>query len=202
MAFIMPVYKKYSDIPASPGIIHIYILCLVSLLPYVVIAGTSSINVRNADGVITENMYTVNANISYQLGDENRNALEHGIPLEFDVEFRIRKRRPWLWDQTLISKTVTYRLEHQPLSGDYLATRLNDGELEQFQKLEDVLGYIGKINSFPLAEAAVLETGGSLYAQVKSRLNIETLPAPLRPLAYISAEWRLSSPWQTWIIKE
>ncbi len=198
----MHVCKKYKDKSTGRGIIHIYVLILIFLFSRSSIAGTNSIKIESADGVIIENMYSVNAKISYQLGKENRNALEHGIPLEFDIEFRIQKRRPWIWDQTLISRTITYRLEHQPLSGDYLVTRLNDGDLEQFQNLEDVLEYIGKIKNFPLIDTAILETGGIFYAQVKTHLNIEALPAPLRPLAYISSEWRLSSPWQIWMIKE
>lgn len=202
MAFIMHVCKKHKDITTGRKIIHIYVLILIFLFSRSSIAGTNNIKIESADGVIIENMYSVNANISYQLGEENRNALEHGIPLEFDIEFRIKKRRPWLWDQTLISRTITYRLEHQPLSGYFLVTRLNDGDLKQFQNLEDVLEYIGKIKNFPMIETATLETGGIFYAQVKSHLNIEALPAPLRPLAYISTEWRLSSPWQTWMIKE
>lgn len=194
--------KKHSDITAARIIVHIFVLGIVLVLPQYSIADTNSISVINADGVIIENMYTVNANIAYQLGKESRKALEHGIPLEFDIDFRIMKHRPWLWDQTLINRTITYRLEHQPLSGDYLVTRLDDGELEQFQKLGDVLRYIGEIKNFPLAEAAILDSGENLYAQVKSHLNIESLPAPLRPLAYLSTEWQLSSPWQTWIVNK
>ncbi len=193
----MRACKRYSGIAVIRKIIYFLLL-----LPPGSIAGTNSISVNNADGVIIENMYTVNAKISYQLGKESRTALEHGIPLEFDIDFRIRKRRLWFWDQTLVNKTVTYRLEHQPLSGDYLVTRLDNGELEQFQNLEDVLKYVGEIRNFPLTDASSLEMNGSLYAQIKSHLNIEALPAPLRPLAYISTDWRLSSPWQTWEIKE
>lgn len=197
MAFIMRACKRYSGIAVIRKIIYFLLL-----LPPGSIAGTNSISVNNADGVIIENMYTVNAKISYQLGKESRTALEHGIPLEFDIDIRIRKRRLWFWDQTLVNKTVTYRLEHQPLSGDYLVTRLDNGELEQFQNLEDVLKYVGEIRNFPLTDASSLEMNGSLYAQIKSHLNIEALPAPLRPLAYISTDWRLSSPWQTWEVKE
>lgn len=193
----MRACKKYSGIAVIRKIIYFLLL-----LPPGSIAGTNSISVNNADGVIIENMYTVNATISYQLGKESRTALEHGIPLEFDIDIRIRKRRLWFWDQTLVNKTVTYRLEHQPLSGDYLVTRLDNGELEQFQNLEDVLKYVGEIRNFPLTDASSLEMNGSLYAQIKSHLNIEALPAPLRPLAYISTDWRLSSPWQTWEVKE
>jgi hypothetical protein len=202
MAFIMHACKKYSGITVIRRIIYLYVSGLILLLSQSSIAGINSISINNADGVIIENMYTVNAKISYQLGKESRNALEHGIPLEFDIDFRIKKRRLWLWDKTLVNKTITYRLEHQPLSGNYLVTRLDDGELEQFQNLEDVLKYIGKIKNFPLTDTSLLERDGSLYAQIKSHLNIEALPAPLRPLAYISTEWRLSSPWQTWVIKE
>lgn len=193
----MRACKKYSGIAVIRKIIYFFLL-----LPQGSIADTNSISVNNAEGVIIENMYTVNATISYQLGKESRTALEHGIPLEFDIDIRIRKRRLWFWDQTLVNKTVTYRLEHQPLSGDYLVTRLDNGELEQFQNLEDVLKYVGEIRNFPLTDASSLEINGSLYAQIKSHLNIEALPAPLRPLAYISTDWRLSSPWQTWEVKE
>jgi len=194
--------KKHKNFPDGSKNIHIFVFILIFLLPHSSIGGTNNINIIRADGVVNENMYSVNAYISYQLGNESRNALEHGIPLEFDIIFRLKKPRLWLWDQTLVSRTITYRLEHQPLSGDYLVTRLNDGELEQFQKLDDVLRYIGEIKNFPLAETALLKSGEGLYAQVKSQLNIEALPAPLRPLAYISSEWRLSSPWQTWLVTE
>jgi hypothetical protein len=202
MAFIMHACKKHKDIIAGRMFIHIYVLPLIILFAHSSIAGTYGIKIDSADGEIIENMYNVNANITYQLGIENRNALEHGVPLEFDIEFRIKKYRPWIWDQTLISRTITYRLEHQPLSGDFLVTRLNDGKLKQFQNLEDVLEYIGKIKNFPMIDSAILETGETFYAQVKIHLKIEALPAPLRPLAYLSSEWRLSSPWQTWVIQE
>jgi len=202
MVFIMHVCKKHKDITTGRKIIHIHVLLLIFLFSRSSIAATHGINIESADGVIIENMYSVNANISYQLGNENRNALEHGIPLEFDIEFRIKKHRPWFWDKILISKTITFRLEHQPLSRNFLVTRLNDGDLEQFQKLEDVLEYIGKIRNFPMIDSAILEPDGIFFAQVKIHLKIEALPAPLRPLAYISSEWRLSSPWQTWMIKE
>lgn len=194
--------KKHKNIPGDCKSLHIFVFILIFLLPHISIGGTNNINVISADGVINEDMYNVNAYISYQLGNESRNALEHGIPLEFDIVIRLKKPRLWLWDKTLVSRTITYRLEHQPLSGDYLVTRLNDGELEQFQKLDDVLRYIGEIKNFPLADAAMLKSGSNLYAQVKSHLNIEALPAPLRQLAYLSSEWRLSSPWQSWLVTE
>ena len=36
--------------------------------------------------------------------------------------------------------------------------------------------------------------------QVKMRtfLDIESLPAPMRPLAYISSDWQLDSDWVSW----
>ena len=197
----MRACKKHKHVISGREIIHRYVLFLIILFSHSSIADTNSIKIDSADGVIIEDMYSVNANISYQLGNESRKAIEHGVPLEFDIEFRIKKRRLWILDKTLISRTITFRLEHQPLSGDYLVTRLNSGELEQFQNLEDVLEYIGDIKNYPLLDIAVLGTGGIFYAQVKTHLNIEALPAPLRPLAYISAEWRLSSPWYTWIIE-
>ena len=33
---------------------------------------------------------------------------------------------------------------------------------------------------------------------IRAKLDIEALPAPLRPVAYVSPSWRMSSGWYEW----
>lgn len=198
MDFIMHACKR-PDLNISPG----SILAIVFVLFFVsetCTAQISGIEINNIKGVVDNTMFLVDADITYHLSRETRNALEHGIPLEFDVKFRIKKVRKWIWDEIIVSKKIGFRVEYQPLSGNYLVTQTNNDHRYQFRKLREVLGFIGDINRFPLIGTDMIVANKNYKAQIKANLNIQALPAPLRPLAYISSDWQLSSPWRTWTI--
>ena len=203
MDFIMHVWKKHDAMAFIPDRTQLTSLILMLLVSLMSVAGTSpAITIETATGTIYEGIYSINAAISYQLGSEASKALDHGVPLEFDTELQLLKYRPWIWDKLISASTITYRVEHQPLSGQYLVTRLNTGSRHQFQDLAGVLEFMGKIQKFPLVETSQLAGNEGYYVRMRTRLNIEALPAPLRPLAYLSSQWRLASPWQTWKVKE
>ena len=198
MDFIMHACKR-PDLKISPGgiLIGVFALFFVS---EICTAQVSGIEINHIKGVVDNTMFLVDADITYHLSRETRNALEHGIPLEFDVEFRIKKVRKWIWDEIIASKKIGFRVEYQPLSGYYLVTQTNTVHRHQFRQLREVLEFIGDINSFPLIGTDMILENKNYKAQIKAGLNIQALPAPLRPLAYISSDWQLSSPWQTWTI--
>lgn len=130
------------------------------------------------------------------MSDETRTALEQGVELEFDIMFRVRKTLRWFRDPVITEKTLTFRVEHQPLSGQYLVTELDNGGLHQFRTLASALEFIGSIDDFPLVHTNMLSRQERYIAQVRAELNIQSLPPPLRPLAYLSSRWQLSSKWQ------
>ena len=57
---------------------------------------------------------------------------------------------------------------------------------------------LGTIADFPLLDAYLLEGEKHYMLYVRARLDIEALPSPLRPLAYLSSLWRLESEWYRW----
>lgn len=166
------------------------------LFPVVCSAQTSGIRIERVSGNINQSMITISTGINYELSEETRNALEQGVELEFDITFRVRKSLRWFRDPVITEKTLTFRVEHQPLSAQYLVTDLNDGERHQFRTLASALEFIGSIEEFPLVHTNMLSRQERYTAQVRAELNIQSLPPPLRPLAYLSSQWQLSSKWQ------
>ncbi len=152
----------------------------------------------NSDG----DKYTLNADIKFHFSKEALKALEHGIALRIDIEVQAKQTRKWLWDKNIRKKILSRRLEYHPLSDQYLVTDLNTGSKRNFDNFHHALVFMGSINDYPFLELASLEQGKTYTALVRASLNTESLPAPLRLSAYISSDWRLSSPWYKWTIQQ
>ena len=64
--------------------------------------------------------------------------------------------------------------------------------------LAGALDAIGRLHDFPLIDRALLKPPGNYYGRLRASLDIEALPPPLRPVAYLSTDWRLGSTWYAW----
>lgn len=158
--------------------------------------------VKNAELNAGEREYNLNANLQFHFSKEALKALEHGIALQIDIEIQAKLSRKWLWDKTIRETVLSQKLEHQPLSDQYLVTNLNTGIKRHFQLMDHALEFMGSINDHPFFELTTLKQGKTYRAQVRARLNTESLPTPLRLSAYIDVDWQLSSPWFKWTIQQ
>ncbi|HXH04501.1 MAG TPA: DUF4390 domain-containing protein [Candidatus Competibacteraceae bacterium] len=147
---------------------------------------------------LEQGVYRLDADIEYGLSEANLEAMRNGVPITVELEMEVRRRRDWLWDVTEASLRQRYRLEYHALSGQYLVSNLNSGERKGFPTLGTATDYLGRIRDFPLLDSSLLEPGGQYYGRLRVSLDIEALPAPLRPVAYFSADWRLASDWYRW----
>ncbi len=57
---------------------------------------------------------------------------------------------------------------------------------------------MGTLSDFPLLDAQLINEGKRYEVLMQAELDIESLPSPLRLLAYITPSWRLNSDWYTW----
>ena len=158
--------------------------------------------VKNAELNAGEREYNLNVDLQFQFSKEALKALEHGIALQIDIEIQAKLSRKWLWDKTIRETVLSQKLERQPLSDQYLVTDLNTGIKRHFQLIDHALEFMGTINDYPFFELTTLKQGKTYTAQVRARLNTESLPTPLRLSAYIDADWQLSSPWFKWTIQQ
>jgi Domain of unknown function (DUF4390) len=60
---------------------------------------------------------------------------------------------------------------------------------------------LGQVRDFPLIDAYLLEQDERYVLQLGAYLDIESLPTPLRVLAYLNPDWHLSSEWYDYPLK-
>jgi len=167
-----------------------------------------SAGVAAADGFTIEYAYTrptgeglvLEAKIDYRFSDEAMEALRKGVPLNIIIDVEIQAQRKWWPDKKVAGLQQKFRIERHALSSRYIVTDLETGDLRNFESVEEMLPRLGEINGLVLLQAGVGEQQHKLLGRMRTRLDIEALPAPLRPLAYLSRKWRLASGWYRWEI--
>ena len=158
------------------------------------------IAVEAAHARIEHDIYLVDARLHYELSEEARQALESGIPLLFAVEVEFRKHRPYLWDAVAADSRHWLRLEYHALSRSYLVSNLTIKTRQSFPQLQEALEALGTIRNMAVVERQLLDANAHYEARLNARLDIESLPAPLRPAAYFESAWRIKSPPYQWAL--
>lgn len=149
--------------------------------------------VRHAETHLHDGVYWLDARIDYQLSSDSLEALNNGVALTVVLEITVERVRSYLWNETVADITQHYEVTLHPLSGRYVVDNLNTGIGKTFATLDDALDYLGTLRDFPLLDAKLAPPEEEHEVVLEARLDIESLPAPLRPLAYLSSQWRLAS---------
>jgi len=144
-----------------------------------------------------EGRYRLNASIQYDLSDEVLKALNNGVPLTLVLETRVQRVRPWWSNALLARQEQRHQLTFHAFSGQYLVRNLASDTLEIYPSLASALFELGTVVNLPLLPVSELTAGKDYEVQLRTLLDIETLPAPLRPVAYVNPGWRLISEWFT-----
>ena len=138
---------------------------------------------------------------SIALNETVEEALDNGITLFFEAETRIvRERRLWP-DTQMLRSSHRFALSRHALSNRYALTDLASGQSRTFQTLQEALLVLGDLQRVLIADEAALPKQDVYQARARLRLMTEELPAPMRPLVWISPSWWVSSPWYEWTIK-
>ena len=159
------------------------------------------ISIEYAATKLVADAYKLDARIKFDLGDEISAALQHGVELHIDVFMKVRRERKWLWDPLIAESSLSYILQQHPLSEDYVVTDVTHGTRHQFPSLEAALKHIGSIDNHPLVAGDRLNEESEYAGYIRAALNIEMLPVPLQPLAYVSEKWRMGSSWYEWVVR-
>jgi hypothetical protein len=161
-------------------------------------AWAAGFDVVSASTRLEGGVYHLNARIDYRFSGAALEALQNGVPLTVELEMEVRRRRAWLWDETVYALAQRFQLEYHTLSRQYLVSNLNSGERRGFPTRSSALQFMGQIADFPFLDKGLLDPDQRYEGALRARLDIEALPAPLRVFAYLSDDWRLTSEWRTW----
>ena len=145
--------------------------------------------------------YLMDARIVYGFSDKAIEALVNGVPLTLEVHVQLRDEDAWIWQEDLLDLRLRYRIRYLALAGVYQIRDLQSDHTQSFHTQRSAVDALGEIHDFPLIEAGRLSPGRRYRLSLRSGLDIEALPLPLRPMAYLTSAWKLQSKWRTRILR-
>jgi hypothetical protein len=160
-----------------------------------------STNIKSAEIRREEAALYLDADYAIALPPPLEDALNHGLTLNFILEFELVYSRWYtlfLWDKTAASAQQPYRLVHHLLTRDY---RLTAGALEQsFATLDEALSQMGRVRNLFVLRSDDVDSDRVYEARVRLRLDTSLLPKPLQINALASREWNITADWYRWTI--
>ncbi len=176
----------------------VLILVLLSLTGA---APAAEFEITQAEAEEVNGIYMVNAVLDYHFGKDPLEALANGVALTVNVEVAIRRKRRYVWDEEIAHVVQSYELRRHELSERYIVTNMATSTSRNFDSLDDAIVALGRIAPIPVVEADRLDDEARYRVRLRANLDIEALPAPLRPLAWIKPGWRLGSGWHKWDLR-
>jgi hypothetical protein len=142
--------------------------------------------------------YRLDADIDYRFSEPALDALRNGVSLTLALRLKVKRARRWLWDETVLDEARPFRVRYHALSKLY---QILDGDGERarnFVSVNALLEAMGNVRDLPVAQGLRLRPGERHRASLAVGLDIEALPLPLRPVAYLTPAWYLDSPVYRW----
>jgi len=189
----MPTPPRPAPQPPSHARRHALAALVVLALALAGGARADVVPVKSAELRIEEGDLLLTCDFDLVLTPALEEALEKGIPLYFTTEFELSRTR-WYWtDEKIAQWSITYRVSYNALTRQY---RVASGPLgQQFESLDEVRRFIGRVASRPVARAETLTRGVKYEASVRIKLDVNQLPKPFQVNALASREWQLASDW-------
>jgi hypothetical protein len=150
---------------------------------------------------LEDGAYFLDTAIDAHLSGAALEALDHGVPLTIVVQIQVRRAQAWVWENGLLDQQLRSVIRYKPLSDGYEVYRLPGHRGRSFVTRDAALRALGEISNFRLLNRDKLNPDDEYEVQLKVFLDIEELPLPLRPLAYLKPAWQLSSGWQSWPLR-
>jgi len=174
-------------------------LLLILLLCYSGVAQATIFSVNNPRVQQIGNGYVLNADIEYPLTPRVIEALQNGVPITFFQEFRLVETFPllgrfWQWETTLWQSQLHYELRYHALSEQYVLKAVETDTQQNFPNLDGALTALGHIRGMSLPPEFI-HNHNDVMLQLRSGLDLNALPTPMRPGAMLSSKWQLTSPW-------
>jgi len=175
------------------GSLVLSLIAALILLPDLLWAENFEINQIQTQ--LQNETYVLDANIRYRLNDTVQEALEHGVPLTMVLHLQVLRRGAWFWQQSVVDFNYYRVLRFHALTGLYEVLDQAQGRSQSFATQEMAIYALGEIQGLPVVDQKQLEEGESYLLELHTQLDIESLPLTLRPQAYLTQDWNLSSSW-------
>ncbi len=197
MDFSMPASTRHDIHSMGRHWLAGLLVGMATLLPTQTCTAEEAFIIKSLETKLVAGVYQLDSRIDYRFSDEALKALQNGVPFLILLNIEVEQIR-WYWNKNLAELEQGYLLLYHALSEKFIIHNLNSGVQDHYASLETALAALGYITDLPLIDANLLSPEARYQVRMRTRLDIESLPAPMRPLAYISSDWKLDSDWVSW----
>lgn len=177
----------------------IVLLCGLAVLP-----AAADFKLPIATPTVEDLRLQVNARLALELNPATEEALHKGIPLEVVFDINLLRHRWWWTNKLLADWTLRRQISFHALSRQYLVSGMTPSRpAESFGALDLALVHAGNLSRLELGLTPKknFDPSARHLMQLRARLDIESLPSVMRPLAYASPAWRLNTGWTEWTVQ-
>jgi hypothetical protein len=176
----------------------VLLLGLCSCLPALSWAGHPGIvKLEGANTWRSDGSDYLHAQFKIELSSGAEEAVENGVPLIFELQIQVVETHTWLWDSVEIEINERRSLQYHALSQTYQVKDLRAGTQGNYRRLDDALTAVGQLREVLLTDES-LDDGPSYSIRLRGSLDVESLPTPVRLIAYVSSDWSMVSKWYKW----
>ncbi len=174
------------------------LLAVLMLLAVVAQASAGDFRVSEVNTRLDNGTYLMDTDIRYDFSERALEALANGVPLTVEVHVQVRAEGDWIWRESVVDQRLRYRIRYKPLSERYLVSQLPGERGRTYVSRDAALAALGEIRDLPLINQDRLDPDTAYEVQIRVALDIEDLPLPLRPMAYLYPSWKQASKWTKW----
>jgi hypothetical protein len=143
---------------------------------------------RQSDGV-----YALNADFRLSMPQQLQDAINHGTPVSFQVEFNINRPR-WYWsNENLISTSREQRISFNSLTREYRVT--SGANQYRYNTLNEALLNVSRVSQWRVLWPNQYNVGEPLEGSARIYLNTAKLPRTYQLNSLTNQGWGLNSGW-------
>jgi hypothetical protein len=174
----------------------IYLIAIIIMVSTV--QASDEFRIRQVRTWLYETVYRLDADIDYVFAAPALEALDNGVPLTLLVQIQVRPRKAWIWEESVTDQRLRYQIRYKPLSESYLVTQLPSHQGRSYVSRQAAIDALGELKNIALVDQQQLQTQTDYVVKMRATLDIEELPLPLRPVAYLHPSWQQASDWTQW----
>jgi hypothetical protein len=173
-------------------------VCALFLLALPPAHAEDGIVITEARTRLEEGVWYLDAVIDYRLNATALEALESGLPLDIELEIRLERRRPIIWDAEFGELRQRYQLQFHALTERYITRNLNSGEQSSYASLGAALAALGQVRGLPLVDDALVDPDTKHYVELRAVVDIKRKGGPLAIVRVFWNDWHTESDLLRW----
>ena len=161
------------------------------------IASDNSLIIKTAEINSQFEAYFLNSDFDLSFNDDLDEAIKKGIPINFIIEFELKKPRKYWFDEEVTKKTKEILLTYHALSKQFTLTE-SENRLIAFDNLTQAKNELKKIKNWRIFDKSQIDDTEKYSAYLQVKLDQTKLPKQLQADITSNQEWQLASKQFQW----